>query len=308
MYYLTRLKKALTHPSFIFKYCMIAFGSWLPDELYIKWMFLFYKGKKLNLKNPKTFNEKIQFLKLYVNTPDDCTIMADKYEVREYITSKIGAEYLIPLIGVWNNFDEIDFSKLPDKFVLKTTHDSGGVFVCKDKSRINMKAVKDNFERRLNIDYYKIGREQQYKNVPHRIIAEKFMVDESGTDLKDYKFFCFNGEPKILKVDFEREIEHRANYYDLDWNLLPLGEKLCPPNPQKKIEKPSSLEKMVELSKKLANGRPFLRVDFYCINGIIYFGEITFHPDGGLGVLEPEKWDDKLGEWIDLSNYIKNNK
>lgn len=271
----------------------------IPDKLYLKIKFYCRMGKRLNLKNPQTFNEKLQWLKLYGRRPID-TVLSDKYAVKEYITKTIGPEYVIPLLGVWDKFDDIDFDKLPNQFVLKCTHDSGGIVICKDKSKMDKKAAKKKLEKSLMIDYYVYSREKAYKNIPRRIIAEQYMEDAESSELKDYKFFCFDGEVKFFKIDFGRFVEHRANYYTPQGELLALGEEKFPPNPNAQVVVPKNLETMVELAEKLSKGKPFVRVDFYDVANHIYFGEFTFSPGCGMNKLKPEGWDEKIGEWIKL--------
>ena len=249
--------------------------------------------KRLNLKNPMSFNEKIQWLKLYDRKEIYHTIV-DKCEVKKYVSQKIGEENIIPTIGIWNS---IDINTLPASFVIKATHDSGGVYICKDKSNFNFDDCYRNLERTLKHDFYLNSREWAYKGVESRIIAEKFLDDN---DLKDYKFFCFNGKCKIFKIDFDRDTKHGANYYGIDGNILPFGEKVCPPNFNKKIDLPNNLSEMICLAEKLAEGIPFVRVDFYNQNGNIYFGEMTLYPSSGIGPFTEEEWDLKLGEWINL--------
>lgn len=271
----------------------------MPDEMYLKLMFHARMGKKLNLKDPKTFNEKLQWLKLYNRKPE-YTKMVDKYEAKKYIAEKIGEEYIIPTIGVWNSFDEIDFAKLPNQFVLKCTHDSGGLVICKDKQKLDIEAAREKIEKSLKNNYYLWGREWPYKNVKPRIIAEQFMVDSKTEELRDFKFFCFGGQAKCFKVDFDRFIEHHANYYDVEGKALNFGEVKYSPNYDKVIKLPGNIGKMEELAQKLSYGEPFLRADFYDVDGKIYFGEMTFYPASGFGKFTDDKWDELLGKWITI--------
>lgn len=275
----------------------------MSDTAYLKLIYWLIFGRKLDLKNPQTFNEKLQWLKLN-NRKTEYTTMVDKYEVKKYIAEKIGEEYVIPTLGVWDNFDDIDFDLLPNQFVLKCTHDSGGLVICKDKSKFDIAMAREKINQALTRRFYYFGREWPYKEVKPRIIAEKYMVDKSVSELRDYKFFCFGGVCKCLKVDFDRFVEHRANYYDPQGNLLDLGEKICPPNKDKVIVLPDNKEKMLQLAEKLSTNIPFLRVDFYDVNGKIYFGELTFFPASGWGEFTDEKWDYKLGEWVKLPDSI----
>jgi hypothetical protein len=261
--------------------------------------FLLNMGERLNLNHPVSFQEKLQWLKLY-NRNDVYTRMVDKFEVREYVSNIIGGQYLIPLLGVWNDATDIDIGVLPENFVLKTTHDSGGVFICNKSNEDNITdAIKVLNDRLKNKVFYR-NREWPYKNIVPRIIAETYLTDESGVELKDYKFFCFNGKVKLFKLDYGRFSKHHANYYDLDWNLLPFCEKKCPSNKNKKFCKPKNFELMVAIAEKLSSDIPFLRVDLYNINGEIYFGELTFYPDSGMGTFIPRKWNTILGSYLKL--------
>jgi len=274
--------------------------NWLPDKQYLELMYSAAMGKKLNLKKPQTFNEKLQWLKLYNRKPE-YSIMVDKYLVREYIKDKIGEEYLIPLLGVWDNPDDIDFDALPKRFVLKCNHNSGkGMYICKDKSLMNEDQVVSDLRAGLNQNYYLRGREWPYKNVKPRILAETYMEDKILGELRDYKFFCFGGKVKCFKIDYDRFSEHRANYYTPRGELLKFGEAVFPPNFEREISFPAKLEKMIELAEKLSLDHPFLRVDFYEVNDRIFFGELTFFPASGFGSFVPEEWDLILGEWINL--------
>jgi hypothetical protein len=268
------------------------------DKLYLKVYYYLKMGEKLNLENPKTFNQKIQWLKLN-NTNPRYMQMVDKYAVRELIKNEIGEEYLIPLLGAWKSFDEIDFDKLPDQFVLKANHDSGSVVICKDKSSFDFNAAKSKLTKKLKQNYFYSGREMPYKQVKPIIIAEKYMVDESGSELKDYKFFCFNGEPKVMFVASDRFADIKFDFYDMDFNWLPFSTGIHLTT-QKKIVKTEAHKRMINLSAKLSQGIPHVRVDFYNINGKIYFGEFTFHHDGGIVKFYPEEWDRKLGDMIVL--------
>lgn len=285
--------------AFMEKFSRTKISHIVPDKAYLKIQYRLMMGKKLNLKNPQTFNEKLQWIKLYDRKKEYIT-MVDKYEVKKYIASKIGDEYVIPTLGVWEHFDDIDFDALPNQFVLKTTHDSGSIFICRDKNCFDKKTAKEKMGRSLARNFYYYGREWPYKNVKPRIIAEKYMVDESSKELRDYKFFCFGGICKCMKVDFDRFIAHRANYYNVNGALLDFGEVVCPPDLNKSIVIPQSKDKMIQLAEILSKDIPFLRVDFYDVNGKIYFGELTFFPATGLGAFTQDKWDFKFGSWIAL--------
>lgn len=270
----------------------------IPDDKYLKIIYKSILKKDLNLDNPTTFNEKLQWLKLNDRNPE-YTKMVDKYEVKEYVSNIIGKEHIIPLIGVWDKFEDIDFEKLPNQFVLKCTHDTGGIVICKNKSELNLKETKKKIKKSLKRNFYYYGREWPYKDVKPRIIAEKYMVDESGTELKDYKIFCFDGKAKFILVDFGRFSRHYRNIYDLNWNLLELQIKF-PRNIEQKINKPDNLEEMINLAERLSKDIPHVRVDFYNVNGKNYFGELTFFHGSGFTKIEPEGWDEKIGEYLKL--------
>ena len=271
---------------------------YIPDKIWLQIKFICRMGKFPDLNNPKTFNEKIQWLKLHNRKPEFSS-MVDKYEVKKIIAERMGEEYLIPTLGVWDKFEEIDFDKLPDQFVLKCTHDSGGLIICKDKSQLDLDKAKQKINRCLKSNYYWHGREWPYKNVKPRIIAEQYMVDESGVELKDYKIFNFGGQPKLIQVDFNRFIKHTKNIYDTEWNYLDVAINY-PTDPNVSIKKPDCLDEMLEMAKELSAGLPFLRTDFYVINGKIYFGELTFSPGSGFMKVTPESFDEEMGSWISL--------
>ena len=272
----------------------------MPDNQYLKCMFRARMGRKLDLDNPQTFNEKLQWLKLHDRRPE-YTIMVDKYKVRDYIADKLGEEYLIPLLGVWDDPDEIDFDALPDQFVLKCNHNSGlGMCICKDKSKLDVQKVKEELRKGLKQDYYLTGREWPYKNVPRKIICEKYMVDESGYELKDYKFYCFNGKVRLVMINSDRMSNEKtkADYFDEDFTHLNFtwGYENAKVTPQK----PNNFENMKILAEKLANGIPQVRVDFYQTPAGIYFGEMTFFDGSGFDRFNPEEWDYRIGSMFKL--------
>ena len=299
--------KYLKNPKFILlkldKFGMIR----LKDSYYLNLLYYKNLGEKLDIANPKTFNEKLQWLKLY-DRKDIYTIMVDKYEAKKYVADIIGEKYIIPTLGIYNNFEDIDFSKLPNKFVIKCTHDSGGIAICKDKSNFDIYSTNKKIKKSLKNNYYYSGREWPYKNVKPRIIVEKYMTDLKFNELRDYKFFCFNGKVKFFKIDFDRFVYHRANYFDANGNLLRFGEKVCPPDYQKNLMLPKNLQKMIKLAEVLSEKIPFVRVDFYEVNNDIYFGELTFFPNSGFGKFIPEEWDQKIGDMLDISMVKKDEK
>lgn len=279
--------------------CYSKIARILPDTSYLKLIYQLQMGRKLNLSNPQTFNEKLQWLKIYNRRPEYHQ-MVDKQASKQYVSSIIGNEFIIPTLGVWDKFDEIPFETLPNQFVLKCTHDSGSTIICKDKRTFDYEKAKARINRGLKTDLFWFGREWPYKDVPRKIIAEKFMIDNEVNELRDYKFFCFRGEVKCFKVDFDRFIDHRANYFDPDGNPMPFGEVVCPPKPDKQLVLPENLDEMISLAEKLSGDIPFLRVDFYNVQGRIYFGELTFSPASGMGKFIPEAWDAILGSWLRL--------
>lgn len=302
---LEKAKRVIKNPKLVLQ-AVGQYGiyNWMPDEAYLKFMYSLKMGKKLNLDNPQTFNEKLQWLKLH-NRRSEYTMMVDKYAVREYIKEKLGEEYLIPLLGVWDDPDKIDFDKLPNQFVLKCNHNSGvGMCICKDKSKLDIETVRKKLKKGLKEDYYLHAREWPYKDVPRKIIAEKYMVDNSDSSrmgLIDYKFYCFNGQVEYLYVSqgLDNHVTAKISFVTTNWEIAPFKRsdydsfKILPP-------KPTMMNEMMEIANQLASGIPFIRVDLYEINGKIYFGELTFFPGGGFTALEPDEWDYTLGELIDL--------
>lgn len=275
--------------------------NWMSDEAFVKLLYRAGIGKKLNLENPQTFNEKVQWLKLYDRRPLYNRIV-DKYEVRSYVAGKIGNEYLIPLVGgPWNSFDEIDFDALPEQFVLKCTHDSGGVAVCSNRKNFDFEKARALIEKHLNINFYWAGREWPYKDIHPRIIAEAYMEDQNTSELRDYKFFCFDGIPKYLFVATERQRvdeDTKFDFFDMDYHHLDIRNGH--PNAKVPPEKPVCFEKMKKLASILSEGIPQVRVDFYEVNGRIYFGELTLSHWSGAVAFEPEEWDLEFGKCITL--------
>ena len=295
------LKKYLKDPK---KYAIMLYGRLMPDTVacnakYLKKVYRHNTGMKLDLDDPKTYNEKLQWLKLYDRRPE-YTDMVDKCEAKKYVAGRVGEEYIIPTYGVWNSFDEVDFDSLPDQFVLKCTHDSGGIVFCTDKAAFDKEKAKEKINIYLKRNYYSQGREWPYKNVPPRIIAEKYMVDESGYELKDYKFFAFDGEVKAMFIATDRNAKTDTcfDFFDKNFNHLPFTNGH--PNAAVTPKKPQHYELMVELAEKLSRGLPQARIDFYNINGKVFFGEITFFHWGGFMPFKPEKWDYTFGSWIKL--------
>ena len=294
-----RILKALTSPSFA---CLAILHKLSPliksDDLYLKMVYWLSMGKKLNLKDPKTFNEKLQWLKLYNRKPE-YTVMVDKVKAKEYVAKIIGKEHIIPTLGVWDDPDEIDFDKLPEQFVLKCNHNSGlGMCICRDKGKLDIAKVKHELRKRLRQDYYMTNREWSYKNVPRKIMAEKFMQDGNKPDLTDYKFFCFNGEPKMMYVSHDNAEYATTDFFDMDYNRLPIRMK--DPNSEVLPEQPKEFEEMKQYARQLSKNIPFLRVDFYVISHVVYFGELTFFHNSGLTPIRPTEWEYKIGKWLKL--------
>ncbi|GMO60066.1 MAG: ATP-grasp fold amidoligase family protein [Termitinemataceae bacterium] len=269
----------------------------IPDAFYLKSLFTLM-GQKLNLKQPQYWTHKIQWIKLFDRNPL-YTKCADKYAVREYISQTIGDTYLIPLLGVFKTFDEIDFSMLPEQFVLKCNHDSGSVIICKDKNSFDKEQARLKLQKALSINYCNDypHREWVYKNIPPCIVAEKYVSPSSGEELRDYKFFCFNGEPKCLYVSEIGMHEPKVTFYDLDWNEMPVStgyEKL-----DHTAEKPNCFDEMLFVCRNVSKKMCFVRVDLYEVDGKIYFGELTFYPHAGYYPFSPE-WNKIFGDWLKL--------
>ena len=273
-----------------------------PDKLYLKLMFRCKMGYWMNFDNPKTFSEKLQWLKLYNRNPLYTTLV-DKYAVKKWVADKIGEDHVIPMLGVWDNANEIDFESLPDQFVLKTTNGGGGdVVICKDKSKFDRKKAVAHLNKSLKNNIYNNYREWPYKNVRPRIIAEKYMEDESG-ELRDYKVFCFNGTPKIFLLYKDRYDDKKMtiDFFDEQRHWL----NLTHPEFDRSTEKPAlpdCFERIFSLAKILSQSIPFVRCDFYIVNGSIYFGEMTFYPTSGFALYKPFSWEEKMGSWLKLPN------
>lgn len=295
-----KIKIVLENPSIVLdKVINLPIFKNMSDQAYLKMRYKIDTGETLNLENPTKFNEKLQWLKLHDHNPQ-YTKMVDKFEVKEYMKELIGEDFIIPTLGVWDSFDEIDFNMLPNQFVLKSTHDSGGVVICKDKANLDIENARKVINKSLKRNYFYSGREWPYKNVKPRIIAEKYMVDESGYELKDYKIFLFSGKAKYIQVDFDRFTDHHRNFYSTDWEYVPFTT-LYPTNPDRKIERPQCLSQLLHISEKIAKSLDdpkFLRVDLYVINNSVYFGEVTFYHGSGYEKFYPEAWNEKLGSLI----------
>ena len=277
------------------------FFNKLPDRAFLTMQFQYTMGRKLDLKNPKSFNEKLQWIKLY-DRKDIYTTMVDKYAAKMYVAEKIGKEYVIPTLGVWDSFDEIDFESLPNQFVLKCTHDSGGLVIVRDKAKLDKESARVKIEKSLRRDYYLTTREWPYKNVPRKILAEVYMENENREPLRDYKFYCFNGKPNFLYISegLENHATASISFLTLDWQFAPY-ERSDYKSFSKLPKKPECLEEMIHLAEKLSKGIDFLRVDFYQINSRVYFSELTFFPCGGMIPFRDIRHDYEIGKMLKLS-------
>lgn len=271
----------------------------VPDRIYLSIIYRIKIKKRLNLKKPCGFNEKLQWLKLHDHRTEYIA-MVDKYAAKDYAKKIIGEEYIVPTLGVWEKFNDIDFDMLPDEFVLKCTHDSGGIVICKDKSKLDVTKAKEKIEKSLKRNFYWGYREWPYRFVQPRIIAEPLLKDIKSEDLKDYKLMCFNGQMKCSFICSDRNTSSKlkVTFFDKEWNVMPFERHY--PKSKEKIEKPQNYELMIELAEKISKGYPFMRVDFYEVNGELFLGEITLYPGAGLEEFTPDKYDEILGSWIDL--------
>ncbi|RMA94440.1 ATP-grasp fold amidoligase family protein [Priestia megaterium] len=285
----------------------VYYKHFVTEEDFIRKRFKERVGREVNLKEPKKYNDKLQWLKLNWYDPL-ATICADKYAVRQFITDRIGENYLNKIYGVYESVDQININTLPDSFVLKGTHGSGFNIVCKDKSKVDWNKEFKKMRRWLNTNYYLQNKEWVYKDIKPRIICEQFMKQDDGDELRDYRIFCFNGEPKFITVDFSiNDKNHtRRNLYDLEWNLM--DKEISYPRELKiQVDKPKKLGEMITLSKKLASGFPHARIDFYYIKGKVIFGEITFFHQSGMGKIKPVEFEEKMGSWLQLSKFQPEN-
>lgn len=270
--------------------------NFLPSKLFLEICYYGRTGEKLNLNHPVKFNDKLNWLKIHDKNPR-YTLLADKYEVKKIVASIIGERYVVPCYGVWNSFDEIDFEKLPEKFVLKGTHDSSGATVCTGKSTFDFSKAKEKFDAIMKRNWYYEWREWPYKNIKPRIIADEFLDDGREGELQDYKFWCFNGEPKVMYMTNKGK-QIFENFYDMNFAPLDINHGFSRVSPE--YQKPHNFELMIELAKKLSVDIPFVRVDFFNINSKVYFGEFTFYDWGGQRPFVSKEWDIKLGNWIRL--------
>lgn len=270
-----------------------------PDIIYLRILFRLSVGYPLELESPRTYNAKLQWLKLYYRK-NLMIRMVDKFKAKEFITEVVGCRYVVKSYGVWDHFDDIDLSKLPDSFVLKTTHDQGGVCIVRDKSEFDIESIRKSFERRLKKNHFWLSREWPYKNVKPRIMAEELLIDDNQSDLADYKFYCFDGKPKVMYIAQGRQEGHCTfDFFDVNFNKLDIKRPNYP-NTEGDISKPKLWDEMIEVSQKLSEGLPHLRVDFYISNDRLFVGELTFFQGGGMMPFEPEAWDYIMGDYIIL--------
>lgn len=302
MFY-TNIKKILRRPSLICIVLLNLFAPIFPDKLFLKLKYRLIMGRNIDFNDPQTFNEKLQWLKLYDRKPE-YTVMVDKYKVKEYVERIIGKEIVIPTYGVWNKFEEIDFDKLPNQFVLKCTHDSGGVVVCKDKAKFNNKLAIKKIKRSFKTNYYYKTIEWPYKNIPKKIIAEQYLSDSTEYNrggLTDYKFYCFNGKAYKVMLCLDRDKGDTKFYsFDKKWNLLRHNKRGLAAPENFTLPKPPQMDKMFEIAELLSKDIPFVRVDLYFVNNQIYFGELTFYPDSGFDFNILPNIDLLYGSMIDL--------
>lgn len=269
-----------------------------PDKMYLSLLFKKRLGYKMDWKDPQTFNQKLQWMKIYYHNPK-MTEYADKYAVRKHIEELFGEKYLIELLGAYDNVEEIDFEALPNQFVLKCNHGAGFNIICKDKSEFDIEGAKKKLDKWMKTDFYKIKREYHYKDIPKKIICERFMKDTETEELNDYKFFCIGGEVRMIQVDFDRYANHKRNIYDKNWNLLDVQISF-PNDKNRKCDKPEDLEKMIEIAEKLSKEFPQVRVDLFYINHNIYIGEMTFFSGAGFSKYNPAAFERELGKLLKL--------
>lgn len=279
------------------------FFDWMSDEAYLKLRFRCEMGYKLDLENPQTFDEKLQWLKLHDKNPL-YPQMVDKYRAKEYVASVIGQQYIVPTLGIYDRYEDINFEELPQQFVLKCTHDSGSIYICRDKSHMDRERAEHILKRGLKRDPVRYAREWPYREVPRRIIAEKYLEEEGHQEVKDYKIFTFSGKAAVIQVHMDRFTNHISNIYSPDWELIPASFNY-PSDLRRVVPRPENLELMIELAETLAQGLPHVRVDFYSVGSRIYFGEMTLYHCGGFGKFGSEEWNYKLGELLVLPSAAK---
>lgn len=295
---LNKIYRVLVSPNILGQILLDFFSPFFPDKIYLKLFYRLKIGSWPDLNNPISYQEKLMWLKLYNRNPL-YTVLVDKVKVKEWVAERIGWEHIIPTIGVWTNPNDIDFDKLPDKFVLKCNHNSGlGMCICRDKTSLDLNKIKKSLKKGLNQNYFLHAREWPYKNVERRIFAEKFMVDGENHDLTDYKFFCFDGEPFMMYVSKDNAKNTTTDFFDMEYKRLPIRMK--DPNSDVPPQKPALFDEMKMYARVLSKGFPHVRVDFYVINNSIFFGEMTFFHNGGGTKVYPAEWNKILGDLIRL--------
>ena len=285
----------LSHPRAATNTLLVHFGKKIPDKRYLSMLYFINFGKKPNLDTPRSFSEKMNWLKLH-DRRNIYTTMADKYAAKAFVAERIGSEFVVKNYGVYDRWEDIDFNLLPNQFVIKGTHDSGGAFVCKDKSTFDFNKVEQRIKHNLRINYFYPLREWPYKNIKPRIIVDQLLDEHSGHELRDYKFWCFNGKPTYMYITNKGKVI-KENFYDMDFNPVSINHGFERTIPE--YEKPSNFDKMKELATQLSAGIPFVRVDFFNVDGKIYFGEFTFYDWGGMRPFRND-WDEKIGQHIQL--------
>lgn len=299
---MNRFYKLISNPKRTIRYILVTLIQklhvCLSDRICVKILYILYFGKRLDFNNPQTFNEKLNWLKIYDQNPL-YTKLADKYEVKEYVRSLIGDEYIVKNYGVWDRYEDINFDALPDNFVIKTTHDSGGVYVCRSKSKINFQQIKKFINRNLKKNFYYISWEWPYKNIKPRIIIDEYLNDGRIGELQDYKFWCFNGTPTYIYITNKGDKIYE-NFYDMDFTPVDINHGS--PRYYPEYTKPEHFEEMRELAKSLSAGIPFVRVDFFVVNNCVYFGEYTFYDWGGVRPFDNYDTDLELGKLLHIQN------
>lgn len=294
--FIKKIQKGVTNPRFVLDLLAVRLCSkWLQDKPYLKMRFKLNMGYPLDLDNPRTFNEKMSWIKLYDRRPV-YTQMADKYTAKQFVSERVGKEYVVENLAQVNKWEDIDINALPNQFVIKCTHDSSGVSICKDKSSFDFEKARKKIEQSYKCNYFWNCREWPYKNIQPKIIIDRYLDDHTGNELRDYKFWCFNGKPVYMYCTIKGKGIFE-NFYDMDFNIVPIDHGF--PRNVPEFNKPNNFELMKELATKLSDGVPFVRVDFFDVEGKVYFGEFTFFDWGGLRPFNGD-WDEKLGELLQL--------
>ena len=294
------IRRIFCEKYFVRKQLLKLFVDFFSDKRYLEKLFFYRVGYHPNIDHPRSFNEKLQWLKLH-DKKAEYTQMVDKAEAKKYVASIIGKGHIIQTIAIYDSVDDIIFEPLPQQFVMKCTHNSGGIVVCKDKSKLNRQKALKKLRNGWNNNYFKLNKEYPYKDVPKRVILEEFISGSNNQDLIDYKIHCFNGKPKVILVCKDRYSPSglTEDFYDCEWNHLNISRPKHP-NAKSTESRPQNLDEMLSIASKLSQNIPFVRVDLYNVDGKIYFGELTFFPASGMTAFVPKEWDYKLGEWLNL--------